>query len=250
MAEARTTLERKTGVSLWRQIAQILALEIKSGEFAPGTKLPTEPHLARRFGVNRHTVRRALSVLQEDGQVSIEQGRGTFVAEQVAGYALAPGAHQVGSPFSTEMGRTGHNDGGELLHAEHQPATAKVAAALALRPGEDVILLELIHRADNRPVSVSSHYFPAHRFAGLEDRFNKTHSLTQTLKAFGISVYSQKQTKVSASLPNPHDSRILKMPKGQPVVVAENVNVDMEGRAIEFTISRSAGSRMQLVFER
>ncbi len=241
----KTTLERRSGISLWRQIAQHLHEEIKSGELQPGSKLPTEPHLARRFGVNRHTVRRALSVLQEEGLVSIEQGRGTFVRTPNADYHPGEDAHLSGN-----IGREGREAGGELITSRHLAAEPKVAAALGLRPGEDVILLELLHLVDHRPVSIASHYFPAHRFKGLEKRFLKSHSITQALKSYGIADYMRKRTKVNASLPNSEDARVLKMPRGQPVVVAENVNVDLDGKPIEFTISRSAGGRMQLMFER
>ena len=245
MSEARTALDRKGGIALWRQLALVLGDEIKSGTFKPKAKLPTEPHLARRFGVNRHTVRRALSELQEEHLVSIEQGRGTFVAQQLTPYQAGDGSHHAG-----DIGREGRDVGGELLNCEHLPATPKTAAALALRAGEEVILLELVHLVDHRPVSIASHYFPAHRFAGLEEKYHRTHSITETLRQFGIADYLQKQTRVSASLPTANDARLLKMPRGQPVVVAENVNVDMAGRPIEFTVSRSAGSRMQLGFDR
>ncbi len=237
----KSPLERRSGISLWRQLAQVLCQEIEHGDIAPGAKLATEPDLARRFGVNRHTVRRALSVLQDDGLVSIEQGRGTFALGQARDFPAATHLPAFES--------SGREDSGELLSAAHLPAEPKVAAALGLRPGTDVIRLELVHLVDHRPVSISSHYFPAKRFKGLEQEFSKSHSIAAALKVHGISNFMRKRTKVSASLPSAGDAQVLKMPKGQPVVVAENVNVDLRGRAIEFTVSRSAGGRMQLVFE-
>ncbi|HHB81205.1 MAG TPA: GntR family transcriptional regulator, partial [Aliiroseovarius sp.] len=48
---------------IWKAIAETLAAEIARGHYAPGAKLPTEAQLARRFGVNRHTVRRATADL-------------------------------------------------------------------------------------------------------------------------------------------------------------------------------------------
>ena len=66
---------------LWRQIAQQIEKEIRDRTLHPGDKLPTEWELTERFGVNRHTIRRALSALAEAGVVRAEQGRGTFVQE-------------------------------------------------------------------------------------------------------------------------------------------------------------------------
>ena len=57
---------------------------------APAARLPTEAQLSARFGVNRHTVRRALEELSRNGLVRIEQGRGSFVAEDVLDYTVGP----------------------------------------------------------------------------------------------------------------------------------------------------------------
>ena len=67
---------RGSGVSAWRQIADALRDEIASGVLAAGERMPTEAELALRFGVNRHTLRRALAALAADGLVRADQGRG------------------------------------------------------------------------------------------------------------------------------------------------------------------------------
>ena len=73
-------VERGAGVAVWRQIEQILSAEITANSFGNDGRLPSEAELARRFDVNRHTVRRAMLRLAATGLVSVEQGRGTFVA--------------------------------------------------------------------------------------------------------------------------------------------------------------------------
>ena len=56
-----TTLDRSAGIAVWRQIMETLKAEIVSGAFEKGSRLPPESELAARFGVNRHTVRRAIA---------------------------------------------------------------------------------------------------------------------------------------------------------------------------------------------
>ena len=85
---ATRSVDRQDGVTLWRQIAGALQREIASGAHQPGARLPTEAELSARFGVNRHTVRRALEELTRDGLVRVEQGRGSFVAEDVLDYTV------------------------------------------------------------------------------------------------------------------------------------------------------------------
>lgn len=78
---SRTEIEPAGGVALWRQIADTIRLDIIGGKLESGDKLEGELPLAERFGVNRHTVRRAIAVLVEEGVLRAEHGRGTFVAE-------------------------------------------------------------------------------------------------------------------------------------------------------------------------
>ena len=72
-------IDRDSGVSVWLQIEQTLAEEIRVGLWGEGARLPTEGELSARFCVNRHTVRRAVGGLADRGLVRVEQGRGIFV---------------------------------------------------------------------------------------------------------------------------------------------------------------------------
>ena len=67
---------------LYRQIAEQLRLLIKSGEFAPGTRLPAERDLARQFGVSRPSVREALIALEVEAWVEVRTGSGVYVLDR------------------------------------------------------------------------------------------------------------------------------------------------------------------------
>ncbi|MEH7377755.1 GntR family transcriptional regulator [Neobacillus drentensis] len=54
---------------------------IMDGTFPPDSRLPTEPELAKVFGVSRMTLRHALSLLQEDGLVKNIHGKGNFITK-------------------------------------------------------------------------------------------------------------------------------------------------------------------------
>src|SRR5258708_21806148 len=70
------------GVTLWRRIADDLEQAIALGTHGAGDRLPGEVEIATRFGVNRHTVRRAIAELTARGLVRAERGSGTFVERQ------------------------------------------------------------------------------------------------------------------------------------------------------------------------
>jgi GntR family phosphonate transport system transcriptional regulator len=128
-----TALQRGGGLAAWRQIADTLAGEIRSGTLAAGAQLPAESALAARFGVNRHTVRRALGVLAEGGLVRTTQGRGSFVEQGPIAYPIGPRTR-----FSEIVSRTGREAWGDLITAATVPADADWAEALGIAPGAPI----------------------------------------------------------------------------------------------------------------
>ena len=65
----------------YERIYQTLNDKIASGKYRPESRLPSEPELAKCFSVNQLTVRRALSRLEQEGKISRQHGRGTFIRD-------------------------------------------------------------------------------------------------------------------------------------------------------------------------
>jgi len=64
----------------YRQIADELRARIRSGEYAPGDRLPSMADLMAAHRVALGTVKDAIGVLTDEGLAYKEQGRGTFVS--------------------------------------------------------------------------------------------------------------------------------------------------------------------------
>lgn len=235
---------RQAGLTLWRQIAETLRAEIGGPGFPPGARLPTEAELSARFAVNRHTVRRALEELSRAGLVRVEQGRGSFVAEDVIEYAVEPRTR-----FSEWIRKHNKEPSGRVLQLKETAATAQVAAGLGIRAGSRVVLMERLGMADGRPVSLASHYFPSARFRGLLDALRTASGITEALRAVGVSDYLRQTSRVSARLPSAEEAELLRMPRNRPVLVCENINVDRAGAIIEFASGLYPTPRVQIVFE-
>ena len=57
--------------------------DIVSGAIRPGEKLPSENELSQRYSLSRHTVRKALGILEQDGYVEAFHGKGTYCSENM-----------------------------------------------------------------------------------------------------------------------------------------------------------------------
>ncbi|MBN8889063.1 MAG: phosphonate metabolism transcriptional regulator PhnF [Rhodospirillales bacterium] len=235
---------REDGVALWRQIVRVLESEIADATHPPGARLPTEAQLSQRFAVNRHTVRRALEEMSRNGLVRVEQGRGSFVAEDVLDYTIGPRTR-----FSEWVRRHNKEPSGQVLDLRETPADATIAAGLGLRAGARVVRLERLGLADGRPVSLGSHHFPAARFPGLLAALRGAPTITEALATCGVSDYRRQVTRVTARMPQPQEAELLRMPRNRPLLVTENVNVDQAGVVVEFGIARYPTPRVQIVFE-
>ncbi len=75
-------IKHDSAVLVWRQVADDLTTDIRSGDLPAGARLPSEMDLAEIYGVARVTIRRAMADLRKDGLVDVVHGRGTFVRER------------------------------------------------------------------------------------------------------------------------------------------------------------------------
>lgn len=240
MERAAVRVERRSGIALWRQIADRIRLAIGSGEFSE--RLPPEIALAERFGVNRHTVRGAIAALTQEGVLRAEQGRGTFV-ERRKRFAYPVGAR---TRFSEGLQGQAKERRGVLLDHAVEPADGRTAEALGLEVGAKVVRLETLSEADGRPVSRATSFFDEKRFARINNAYTESGSITFALKGFGISDYFRRSTQVSARHASDSDLADLKLSPGAIVLVTVYVNVDPDGRPVQFAETRFAADLVEL----
>lgn len=102
----------------YRQLADLLRRQIVGGDPAPGQRLPSEVDLQQRYGLGRHTVRRAIALLRAEGLVVVQHGYGAVVAEQVEKRQVAVPAGTVVTarmPTPAERDEWGIPDGVPML---------------------------------------------------------------------------------------------------------------------------------------
>jgi GntR family phosphonate transport system transcriptional regulator len=235
-------MERRSGVALWRQIADRIRSDIAATAVAEGGQLPPETSLAQRFGVNRHTVRTAIAALVQEGTLRAEQGRGTFVERTL------PLSYPIGkrTRFSTGLEGQTRNFRSILLSSGDDIADGRLAVALDLKVGAPLSRLETLGEADGRPLSRSTNWFDAQRFHGIATAFDTSGSMTAALRTFGVDDYIRKSTTVSARHADAADLDDLKLSNGAIVIVTRAVNADMDGRVIQYAETRFAADRVEL----
>ncbi len=238
-----------TGISLWRQISERLMGEIEGGVLKSGEQLPADTAIAERFGVNRHTVRRAVGHLQEEGLLRVERGRGTFVVEDVLQYRLG-----ATTRFTANLLQNHRAPTRSVLALEEVSASAIAADALEIEPGDPCIFLSVLGAANAAPLSLGHNYFPARRLPnlllvlrGLAEKAPAELSITQALRSVGVETYRRQRTQISARLPTEDETRSLRMSRAQPIIETESMDVSADGVPITYAKTCFRADRLQFV---
>lgn len=235
--------QRSGGVALWRQIADAIRLDIVGGKLNAGDRLEGELALAGRFGVNRHTVRRALAALAEEGVVRAEHGRGTFV-DQARRLSYPIGRR---TRLSENLAGQARDIRGQLLSSRIERATARLARDLGVSPGARLVRLETLSLADGRPLARGTGWLPERRFADFAAAFAEAGSTTLALQRFGVDDYSRATTRISARHADAEESQALKLAPGAVLLVSDAVDIDADGVPIHAMLTRFPADQMELV---
>jgi GntR family phosphonate transport system transcriptional regulator len=232
------------GIMLWRCIADDFEQMILVGKYDNGQKLPVESEIAARYGVNRHTVRRAMSELTARGLVRTERGSGTYVRTDKLDYRIGQRTR-----FSEIVAAAGHEAEGRLQGHRFEPASAEIAARLGLKSGDEVVRLEIVRAADRVPLSVATTWLDGKRHFDAAKVFRRMRSITRTLDYYGIGGYRRKWTRISAAFADAVDAGRLRLSVHRPILVVESIDVDADGAPVLTTRGRFAADRVALIVE-
>jgi GntR family transcriptional regulator len=188
---------------------------ITSGQWSPGSALPSQQQLAGQFGVSIMTLRQALQLLADDGLIETRHGAGTYIAPRYA-YDLG----ELRS-FAADLSAQDADITTELLAAGAVTPPADVAARLGA-PGE-VLRLRRLRLSGGRPLIVQTSYLPV-ALAHVVEPENLGHRGLYTILAeHGLAIARADETITPATL-GPLDARDLARPPSSPALLSHRIS--------------------------
>lgn len=228
---------------IWLQIYDRLAEACINGPLEPGARLPGENHMAELFSVSRLTMRKALSKLQQEGQLQARKGVGIFVRRRRSRYVIEDDLR-----FSQSLEANAAEIDTKTLELTRAPASQEASLALGLGPVSQVIRLMRLRIVEGEPIYLTSKEFPADRFPQFEEAFATNQSVTDVYRAHGIPRYTREETRITGGFAHRHEADALGLTHRTPLMRVASVNLDPEGRPIEFNFGRWPLSSVELVF--
>lgn len=226
--------------SLYQQLADAIRDKIYEGKYAFGEKLPSERSLAEIFGISHLTVRKALTILEEEGLLLRMQGKGTFVRTQKYFVDM----QKVGG-FSSMFRQQGITIANKVLHAGLRQAGFKYSRIFGISREEEVF--ELVRLRQNGEVALALEYniVPQKWAPGIEEYDYSMYSLWDVYRQSGILIGEEMQKLEIVKIYNPQ-ADLLNVEEGYDVMCLSSTLHDTSGNIIEYSkIYDNAG---QMVF--
>ncbi|MCD9025088.1 GntR family transcriptional regulator [Cohnella silvisoli] len=149
-------------------IKEELERQIRTGELAIGSMLPSEPDMARKFNVSRETFRAAVKQMEREGKLRVRSGIGRFVVRPLASI---PSSIDHLSSTSEMITSASLSEGEHHESIREEPCQEEWADFLHISPGDPITIIERIRMADGEPVSYNINIMPN---ALIGDAFQKT----------------------------------------------------------------------------
>jgi GntR family transcriptional regulator len=147
----------------YAQVIEELRRRIESGEYPPGSLMPSEYQLSEEFQLTRATVVRALRVLREDGWIETQQGKGSFVRGRPALAGL-----EAQRPGEAAINRDESREQGDLIDAGVSTPSPRVVALLGRADDEEFFARRRLVQRDGEPSEIVTWWVPSAVAAGTD----------------------------------------------------------------------------------
>ncbi|HCA84514.1 MAG TPA: GntR family transcriptional regulator [Streptomyces sp.] len=240
--------------AVFRQIADQLREAIDKGRFTEGAKLPSESELVEHFTVSRMTVRNALGILQSEGLVSSEHGKGVYVRPRPPVRRLASDRFarrhrdQGKSAFTVEAEAAGSRPEVDSLEVREERPTPDISARLG-QPRK-VLARRRRYLLDGRPVEFAVSYLPLDlaRNTPIAEPNPGPGGIYARLEELGHRL-DRFEEEVRARMPSPDEVKFLRLASGVPVIHLIRTAYDTEGRAVEVCDTVMAADAYVLAYQ-
>ena len=209
----------------YAQLAALLRQRIARGQWRAGEQLPTLDALQREFDVARVTARQAVDVLEREGLVSAQQGRGTFVT------ATPPAGGMLRLQTSlAELAEVYRNDRPQLTLID------EASALPALEPGEGVLapgyhFMRRVHSRAGAAYCVISIYLDRRVFRMAPRRFRSETVIPVLLDLPRVKI-ARAQQRLTIGTADVEVAGFLGMPVNAPVAEVRRTCRDPSGTVI------------------
>lgn len=216
---------------LYTKVKDDLERKIVNGYYRVGDFIPSEQELEAYYKVSRTTIRKAVTLLVNEGCLSIVRGRGTRVAPT----KLKSKGSELMS-FTELMKRQNMCPGVQDMRIRRVRPTDEVAQALELNPWDEVVEIYRVRTADGEPITINISYIPYSLLEGHDiDAFERGQSLYRVLEEEFLVTVATTEDTMSAVKASQKQADILQINRNDPLLSIERIAYDKDDKVIEYS---------------
>lgn len=223
---------------LYEQIYEKLLEVVKENKKYLNIALPSENELSFKYGVNRHTIRKSLQKLKDEGLIHTKQGKGNYITNICVDYQITDK-----SSFSSKVTQLGYEPKTIILSHRSIKADEELADYLQIAPDMSVLELKLLRYANELPIYVTYSYFDAFRYSKLFENLDiEPFSLYKLIQNCYPQLDITKTNSIFEAIrPSEEIRNYLKLPLSVPVLKAKTISKDQDNNPVEFGIGYLRG---------
>lgn len=214
---------------MYLQLREVIRNKIESGEYPPGTAIPTEKELAETYGLNRLTVRSAIETLANEGILKKIQGKGVFVM----GEKMERTLDTLGG-FTQVLKDRNMKSATKILAKGIRKAGIKFGDIFRIDPNQNIYHIKSLSFADGTPYSIDEIYIPQCILPNLEDVDLSVFALEEVFEFYNVEVKTANQILGLTQLEQ-SDAKLLGIDSNLAVMLFECVSYDTNDCVIEFS---------------
>lgn len=232
MTSTRHPVQPLKTAPLVDQARDVLLRAIREDRF-PGGRLPTEEVLAEQLGVSRGTLRAALQSLSADGLVSRRRRHGTFVNAHVLRSSMR--LNRL-IPFATLVEQSGYRASTDPRQQHPGPASDEEASALEIEPGEEVLRVFRLLRADGEPVISITDVVQVSRLTAPPSRLRAAETTFQFLELNAGTTVDYATSEIIPMVATRHQPAELGMSAGTPYIQLHEIAFSADHERVALSV--------------
>ena len=234
----QTTIDRRSLEPAYMQLINILREQIANGTYLPGSRLPSESKLCRRYQVSPMTVRRSIKTLLDQGIVRTIQGSGTYVKAPDLG-GMTFNMEEFHSIFK-EKERTKV----KILEALITRADDSTAKRLTIGTGERVILIRRVLIRDGDPILYHKEQLICDPKRPIMEAELEVTSLHGLFVGAGGTMLKRGELSIEAAVLSKEEAEVLNTIQMQPAFRLEHIFYDFEDKPVSWGRFICRGDRL------
>ncbi|WP_343553910.1 GntR family transcriptional regulator [Pantoea sp.] len=224
------TVLKDSEVPLYLQVSEWIRENIYKGDLTTGDRVPSENQIMEMLGVSRGTVKKAVTMLVNEGLLVQVQGKGTFVKSENISYSLGEGLLS----FAESLESQHLHFETQVIESRLDVASKLVASKLGIEVGAPILYLKRVRSVEGEKVMLIENRINIAYCPGIEAIDFNSNNLFPTIERLSGKKISFSESRYAAKIIGADRGHYLEVHEDAPVLHLEQLVFFQQDMAIEF----------------